>query len=252
MKKSLIVVAIAALASACNQQPAPVPMVQMCGVNPQTMQQSCVMVPQNQMAQANQNGYYQYNPSTGQYRDSHGDAVVAGVVGAAAGYMLGQHLAGQNNQPRQTYNNERPRDAQGRFAPNTMQQPMAAPIAVAPGKAFVPEAVATKQTSKAPTGGMMAGKTDMQLTSGSVPAPAPAFKPTAAQAYAPTPAPVAPAFKPTATSQPQKAPTTFTPSSAMKSTVPAAAKTSPAFKPSSAKTTTTKSSSFKPTSATKK
>lgn len=231
MKKTLLAIALMSSLSACYQQPQ---MAQVCGIDPNTGGQNCIMVPRNQMAQYQQQGYYGY--SNGVYRDSGGHEVAAALVGAAAGYALSQHLNNRNTvqAPQQTYYNAPPgayqtpngrwKGANGQFIPTPTQSN--APTT------FQATSAANTTTSKAPTGGQMAGQTDFKLTN-NAPAAQPAFKPVAATApsYAPSSAPVTPMFKPTAT-QPKVS--LFKPSAASSKPVAAPAPRA-SFKPTSAK-----------------
>lgn len=226
MRTPVMMVTLAAMLTACYQSTPQ--MTNMCGVNPQTMQQSCVMVPANQAAQYYNNGYYNYN--NGVYRDRGGHEVAAATLGAAAGavggYMLGQHMANRNNQSAAQapyYAGAAParmRGPDGRFisATQATQQP------------YVPTSAAVTPTSKAPTSGLMAGRNELQLTPAThIAPPAPNFAPRSAIAPVPNAS-------------------TFTPRSAMTSTVPAAAKST--FQPSSVSRQSKPSSSgFTPKSA---
>ena len=252
MKKLLLATAALALVAGCskNNPPQPqVPMVQMCGVDPEDGDQECILVPQNQMAQANQQGFYQYQ--NGQYRDNSGNLMAAAAVGAAAAYIMSNNGGDRDRyyRERQQYqqrytsnqNYDRPQQARQQFSSN--------PVAAAPvgNKPFVPVAAKRAETMKAPTGGLMAGHSEINLkdTRGTQ---------AAAPSFAPAAKPVVPTFKPTAASQPRPAPTQFTPQSARQSFTPVAAKQT--FKPSAASAprstyTPPKRDTFKPSSSTK-
>lgn len=187
-QKTVMVAAMASLLAACN--PAPPQLTQMCGFNAQTGQQGCVMVPANQTAQYYNQGYYSNN--NGVYRDSGGHEVAAAVVGAAGGYALSQYMnnrkataAPQYAVPAGYYQtaNGRWKGPDGKFVSD-------------PTKGnFVPQAAAVTPTTKAPTGGMMAGQREIQLT--------PATNQVAQQQ--------APKFQPKGMAVPQAAQTTANP-----------------------------------------
>lgn len=224
LQKTVMVVTLASLLAACNPSQPPAPqMTQMCGYNPQTAQQSCVMVPANQTSQYYNNGYYSNN--NGVYRDSGGHEVAAGLVGAAAGvaagYALSQHLNNRQAAPAavpqgyyQTANG-RWKGPDGKFAADPTK-----------GQ-FVPQAAANTPTSKAPTGGMMAGQREIQLTPATnniAQQPSPTFVPKAQV----VPQPAANPFQPQAANKTATPLNTFTPKAAMQPTTPPAAAT---FKP---------------------
>lgn len=250
----ILVVAMAVALAACSRNPQPAPqqqMVNMCGFD-QSGQQSCIMVPQNQTGQYYNNGYYSNN--NGVYRDSGGHEVAAGLAGlaagAAAGYMLNQHLNDRNKVPQQTSQTyvpptQRARGPDGRFVSSNQQVQ----------NPYVP-AMPGNTVGKAPTGGVMAGTRDIQLTPATRPAamqaPTPTFQPKSVQAPSFAPKNVAvptPAFQPKSVA-PVKPLNTFTPTS-VKSTVPAKAQFVPKSVSSTKSTSSSSKSSFTPKSVKK-
>lgn len=228
--KIVPLIIVTALLAACNQAPPPQQMSQMCGINPQTMQQSCVMVPTSQLGQQQANG---------QYRDNAGNAVAAGVIGAGAGYVVGQ--AARNIQMQEVQS----RQQQNAGNNYSLPQPVTSPIQQS---AFIAQAAQTKVTTTAPTGGTMKGQSEIQLTGKTVAPSTPSVVP-------PTPAFVPASVKPSVV-QPKPAfvPVSVKPVSppaTVNLTKPASAPVRQSFTPTSARTASSSSSKFKPSSVKK-